>query len=40
MTLEKQKGGYYGHSQDFDFERKSKKEAYDQLKKWGYKKIS
>lgn len=40
MTLEKGKGEYYGHSQKFDFDRKTKKEAYAQLKKWGYKKLT
>jgi hypothetical protein len=38
VKVEKRKGNYYGAGDKFDFERKSKKEIYNQLKKWGYKK--
>ena len=35
----KEKSGYYGHNNKFDFSRKTKKETYEQLKKWDYEKI-
>lgn len=39
MVIRKQKGGYYGDNNEWDFERKTAKETIDQLKKWGYEHI-